>query len=52
MNKFMIENEFGVMVLDIFALWLDTHALGDIDDPSPIHNDPPIDIFLIGVVND
>ena len=52
MNKFMVQNEFGVWVLDIFALWLDTHALGDIDDPSPIHNEIAVDLFLIGVVND
>jgi len=52
MNKFMVENEFGVMVLDIFALWLDTHKLGDIDNPNPIHNDVAVDIFLIGVSND
>ena len=52
MNKFMVQNEFGAWVVDIFAMWLDTHALGDMDDPSPIHNDPPIDIFLIGVSNE
>ena len=52
MNKFMVENEFGVMVLDIFALWLDIHKLGDIDNPNPIHNDVAVDIFLIGVSND
>jgi len=52
MNKFMVQNEFGVWVLDIFALWLDTHALGDIDDPSPIHNEIAVDIFLIGVIHD
>ena len=51
-DKFMVENEFGVMVLDIFALWLDTHKLGDIDNPNPIHNEVAVDIFLIGVVND
>jgi len=49
MNKFMVENEFGFMVLDIFALWLDTHILGFIDNPKPIHNETPVDIFLIGV---
>jgi hypothetical protein len=48
----MVENEFGVMVLDIFALWLDTHKLGDIDNLNPIHNEVAVDIFLIGVVND
>ena len=52
MNKFMVENEFGIWVLDIFALWLDTHKLGDIDNPNPIHNLIPIDIFLIGVIHD
>ena len=52
MNKFMVENEFGVWVLDIFALWLDTHKLGDIDNPNPIHNEVFVDIFLIGVVNE
>jgi hypothetical protein len=52
MTKFMVQNEFNVWVLDIFALWLDTHALGDIDDPSPIHNNTFVDLFLIGVVND
>ena len=52
MNKFMVQNEFGAWVVDIFAMWLDTHALGDMDDPSPIHNNPPIDIFLIGVNHD
>jgi hypothetical protein len=51
MNKFMIENEFGVWVVDGFAMWLATHKLGDIDDPSPIHNATPVDIFLIGVSN-
>jgi len=52
MNKFLVQNEFGMMVLDIFALWLDTHKLGDIDNPNPIHNLIPIDIFLIGVSNE
>jgi len=52
MDKFMIENEFGVMVLDIFALWLDTHKLGDIDNPNPVHNEVAVDIFLIGVGNE
>ena len=52
MNKFMVENEFGVWVLDIFALWLDTHKLGDFDNPNPIHNEVFVDIFLIGFVND
>jgi hypothetical protein len=52
MNKFMVQNEFGAWVLDIFALWLDTHKLGDIDNPNPIHNLIPIDIFLIGVSNE
>ena len=52
MDKFMVENEFGVMVLDIFALWLDTHKLGDIDNPNPIHNKVFVDIFLIGVSNE
>jgi len=52
MNKFMVENEFGVWVLDIFAMWLDTHKLGDIDNPNPIHNEVAVDIFLIGVSND
>jgi len=52
MNKFMVQNEFGAWVIDGFALWLDTHNLGDIDNPNPIHNATPVDIFLIGVVND
>ena len=52
MNKFMVENEFGVMVLDIFALWLDTHSRGDFDDPSPVHNEVFVDIFLIGVIHE
>ena len=52
MNKFMIENEFGVWVVDGFAMWLATHKLGDIDNPNPIHNEVAVDIFLIGVVND
>ena len=52
MNKFMVQNEFGAWVIDGFALWLDTHKLGDIDDPSPIHNDTFVDIFLIGVSNE
>jgi hypothetical protein len=52
MNKFMVQNEFGVWVLDIFALWLDTHKFGDFDDPNPIRNEVAIDIFLIGVSNE
>jgi hypothetical protein len=49
MNKFMVQNEFGAWVIDGFALWLSTHNLGEIDDPSPIHNLIPVDIFLIGI---
>lgn len=52
MNNFLVLNEFNVWVVDGFAFWLSTHKLGDIDDPNPIHNNLPIDIFLIGVVND
>lgn len=47
MNDFLIQNEFGLWVIDGFALWLSTHALGQIDDPSPIHNSEPIDVFNI-----
>jgi hypothetical protein len=52
MNKFLVQNEFGVWVVDIFALWLSTHKLGEIDNPNPIHNDVAVDIFLIGVSNE
>jgi len=52
MNNFLVQNEFGVWVVDGFAWWLSTHKLGDFDDPNPIHNNPPVDIFLIGVIND
>ena len=52
MNNFLVQNEFNEWVIDGFALWLSTHKLGEIDDPSPIHNLIPIDIFLIGVNND
>jgi hypothetical protein len=52
MNDFLVQNEFGVWVIDGFALWLSTHKLGDFDDPNPIHNEIAVDIFLIGVVND
>ena len=50
MNKFMVENEFGVMVLDIFAEWLSIHALGELIDPNPIHNDIPLDIFNLALI--
>jgi len=49
MNNFLVQNEFGNWVIDGFALWLSTHQLGEIDDLSPIHNDPPVDLFLIGI---
>jgi hypothetical protein len=52
MNNFLVQNEFNVWVIDGFALWLSTHKLGDIDNPNPIHNETPVDIFLIGVNND
>jgi hypothetical protein len=52
MIDFLIQNEFGVWVIDGFALWLDTHKLGDIDDPSPIHNAIAVDIFLIGIIHE
>lgn len=52
MNDFLVLNEFNVLVVDIFALWLSKHALGDIDNPNPVHNTVPIDIFLIGVINE
>jgi hypothetical protein len=52
MIDFLIQNEFGVWVIDGFALWLSTHKLGDFDDPNPIHNEIAVDIFLIGVSND
>ena len=55
MKDFLVMNEFGVMVVDIFALWLDSHQLGNIDNPNPIHNEVAIDIFdlaLIGIIYD
>ena len=55
MKDFLVMNEFGVMVVDIFAQWLDSHKLGDIDNPNPIHNEVAIDIFdlaLIGIIYD
>jgi len=51
-DKFLVQNEFGVWVVDIFALWLDTHNFGDFDDPNPIHNEIAVNIFLIGVSNE
>ena len=55
MKDFLVMNEFGVMVVDIFAQWLDSHQLSDIDNPNPIHNEVAIDIFdlaLIGIIYD
>jgi hypothetical protein len=55
MKEIMIQNEFGVWVHDIFAEWLSIHALGEIVDLNPIHNEVPIDIFavaLMGVINE
>ena len=55
MKDFLVMNEFGVMVVDIFAQWLDSHKLGDFYNPNPIHNEVAIDIFdlaLIGIIND
>jgi hypothetical protein len=55
MKEIMIQNEFGVWVHDIFAEWLSIHALGEIVDLNPIHNEMPIDIFavaLMGVINE
>jgi hypothetical protein len=51
MNNFLVQNEFGSWVVDIFAQWLSTHALGEFIDLNPIHNDPPVDLFLIGTTN-
>jgi hypothetical protein len=51
-NNFLVQNEFNEWVIDGFALWLSTHKLGEIDNPNPIHNLIPVDIFLIGVNND
>lgn len=48
----MVENEFGVMVHDIFAEWLSVHVLGELVDSNPIHNEVAVDIFglaLIGI---
>ena len=48
----MVENEFGVMVHDIFAEWLSVHILGELVNPNPIHNEVAVDIFglaLIGI---
>ena len=50
MTNFLVQNEFGAWVIDGFALWLDTHQLGEIDDPHPVHNAIPVDIFLIGFI--
>ena len=55
MKDFLVMNEFGVMVVDIFAQWLDSHQHGDIDNFNPIHNEVAIDIFniaLIGIIYD
>ena len=55
MKDFLVMNEFGAMVVDIFAQWLNSHKFGDIDNPNPIHNETPIDIFdlaLIGIIYD
>ena len=55
MKEIMVQNEFGELVHDIFAEWLSVHALGEIIDSNPIHNEVAIDIFdlaLIGVIND
>jgi hypothetical protein len=45
MTDFLVQNEFGMWVVDGFALWLSTHKLGEIDDPNPIHNNVPVDFF-------
>ena len=45
MTDFLVQNEFGMWVIDPFALWLSTHKLGDFDDPNPIHNVVPVDFF-------
>jgi hypothetical protein len=47
---FLVQNEFNEWVIDGFALWLSTHQLGEIDDPHPVHNLIPVDIFLIGFI--
>ena len=55
MKEIMIQNEFGVWVHDIFAEWLSIHALGEIIDPNPVHNEVPVDIFalaLMGIINE
>ena len=55
MKEIMIQNEFGVLVHDIFAEWLMTNELGTLYDPNPIHNAVAIDIFAIalcGVFNE
>jgi hypothetical protein len=50
MTNFLVQNEFNEWVIDGFALWLSTHQLGEIDNPHPIHNAIPVDIFLIGLI--
>jgi len=50
MKEIMIQNEFGIWVHDIFAEWLSIHALGDIDNPNPIHNNIPLDIFNLALI--
>jgi hypothetical protein len=50
MTNFLVQNEFNEWVIDGFALWLSTHQMGEINDPHPIHNAIPVDIFLIGFI--
>ena len=50
MSRFLVLNEFNEWVIDGFALWLSTHQLGEIDNPHPVHNLIPVDIFLIGLI--
>ena len=55
MNSIFVQNEFGVWVHDIFAEWLSVHALGEMVDSNPIHNEVAIDIFdlrLMGIINE
>lgn len=55
MTEIIVQNEFGAWVHDIFAEWLSVHALGEMVDPNPIHNEVAIDIFdlrLMGIINE
>lgn len=55
MKEIIVQNEFGAWVHDIFAEWLSIHALGEMVDSNPIHNEVAIDIFdltLMGIANE